>query len=742
MLSVERIFGEPNLSGIQISQILWRPDSQLFSYLRSTSNTEELWAFDITAGRRTRLLDFSKFAQPQPARLSRPHLRHRRFSLPPPPAVACQWSPVGDQMLLADGDSLYLFRPDTGALKSLPCGDGPVEDPKFSPDGRCVSFVRNYDLYLLQLASGQTMALTQGGSEECRNATADSLYSPGVSGNTAYRWSPDSSRIAFLQFEERGVTQYPLLDYLQPSGSISWQRYPLPGGRIQTVKVGVVEIPDRGGVPTPRWMEIAGDQESYLAQVNWLPDSRRLALQKLNRQQNKLDLSVCDVATSQAQHVLSEEDPAWINLNSLLQFFADGENFLWSAERGKGKFRHLYVYGLDGRERAQLTSGPWAAVGVSGFDEKNRAVYFVSFRRSWLEGRLERVRFQMDEQPLRIQPGAVEDLTPEPGTHMTTLSPDCAYFADLFSTVSTPNRLDLYRTDGSCVATVEENPVPALSKYRRSRVEFFQIPAARFGDPATDGIPLDAKLIKPPDFRRGRKYPVIVYVYGGPVPADETGLMRFVVNLWRPTPDLWFQVMAQKAYVIFCLDNRGANASPRGHAFELPIWKRLGEVELADQLAGVKYLKSLPFVDPARIGIFGGSFGGFMTLKALLTKPAVFKAGVAYAPVTDWSEYNAEFTEQYMQLPAQNEKGYKQCSPVHSAGRLRSKLLLIHGTEDDNVYPQHSLQMADALIEAGKEFELFLYPRADHTNVFFGVGDHGSVVDFYRRVTQFFLDNL
>ena len=215
-----------------------------------------------------------------------------------------------------------------------------------------------------------------------------------------------------------------------------------------------------------------------------------------------------------------------------------------------------------------------------------------------------------------------------------------------------------------------------------------------------------------------------------------------MVNLWRPFPDLWFQVMAQKGFVIFCLDNRGSNASPRGHAFEVPIYKRLGEIELADQLEGVRYLKSLPYVDPARIGIFGGSYGGFMTLNALLKKPDVFKAGAAYAPVTNWLEYTAEYTERYMTLPSQNKEGYKNSSPVNHAGRLRSKLLLIHGLDDTDVYLEHSMQMADALIQAGIEFELMLYPRGSHTDVFFGTGDKQSVRDLYRRLTQFFTDNL
>jgi dipeptidyl-peptidase 4 len=738
LLSVERICGEPSLSGIGISQISWSPDSKAVTYLRTEGDRNQLWAFYPATARRALLFDFSRIEQTPPPKI-RPRRRTRSLLKPPPPAgpLSYQWSPAGDQILLSNGGALFLLKPSTGQLKQLIGGDELLEAPQFSPDGGWVSFSRGYDLYLINLASGATKALTEGGSEEHRNATQDSLY-PGEL-TAAYWWSPDSRRIVYLRFDEQGVTQYPLIDYLSQSPDISRQRYPLPGARIPSVKVAVVGIAPDGEEKTPIWMETCGNEDFYLAQVNWLPDSCHIALQRLNRPQNKLELLLGNVETGEARRVLCEEDPAWINLNDCLYFFADGKYFLWSAERGN--FRHLYVYSREGWQLAQLTSGPWAAVRVASLDLREQTVYFISFRQSWLDCHLERLRFHMDAHSPEIRAGKVEDLTPESGTHLTTVSPDCSFFADLFSTTSVPPRLDLYRTDGSRVAVIEENPVPELSEYDLSHVEFFRIPAAKVGDP-TDGIPLDAKIIKPPDFRRQRKYPALVFVYGGPVPDDETGLDRFVVNTWRSFPDLWFQLMAQKGFLIFCLDNRGSNASPRGHAFEVPIHKRLGEIELADQLEGIKYLKSLSFVDPARIGIFGGSYGGFMTLNALLKKPDVFKAGAAYAPVTNWLEYEAEYTERYMTLPDQNEQGYKDSSPVHFAGRLRSKLLLIHGVDDTDVYLQHSIQMANALIQAGKEFELVLYPQGSHTDVFFGTGDKQSVRDLYRRLTQFFTDYL
>ncbi len=739
LLTVERICGEPSLSGIGISQIAWSPDSKLVTYLRTVGDGNQLWAFDRATARRELLFDFSRMEKATPPKVvQRPRARSRLQ--PPPPAgpPSYQWSPAGDQILLSNGGPLFVLKPSTGELKQLIGGDELLEAPQFSPDGRWVSFSRGYDLYVINLASGTTKALTRGGTEEHRNATLDALY-PGVL-CAAYWWSPDSLRIAYLRFDEQGVTQDPLIDYLSPSGNISRQRFPMPGAKIPSVKIGVVGVtPDSEG-KIPTWMETCGNEDFYLVQVNWLPDSRRIALQRLNRQQNKLELLLSNVDTGDAQRILCEEDPAWINLNDCLHFFADGKHFLWSAERGN--FRHLYVYSLAGQEVGQLTSGPWAVVRVGSFDVKERTVYFVSFRESWLNCRLERVRFQMDAHSPKIKAGETENLTPESGTHLTSLSPDCAFFADLFSTVSMPPRLDLYRTDGTRIAVIEENPVPELSKYGLFPVDFFQIPAAEVGDSATDRIPLEAKIIKPPDFEPRRKYPVLVYVYGGPIPDDETGLDRFVVDMWRPFPDLWFQVMAQKGFVIFCLDNRGSNASPRGHAFEVPIYKRLGEIELADQLEGVRYLKSLPFVDPARIGIFGGSYGGFMTLNALLKQPEVFKAGAAYAPVTNWLEYTAEYTERYMTLPSQNNEGYKNSSSVNYASRLRSKLLLIHGLADTDVYLEHTMQMADALIQAGNEFELMLYPRGSHTDVFFGTGDKQSVRDLYRRLSQFFTDNL
>jgi dipeptidyl-peptidase 4 len=739
LLTVDRICGEPSLSGIGISQIAWSPDSKLVTYLRSEEAGTQLWAFDRATARRELLFDFSRMEKAaSPKVVHRPRVRSRTKPPPSPGSWSYQWSPSGDRILLWSGGLLFVLTPSTGKLKQLVGGDEPLEAPQYSPDGRWVSYSRGYDLSVINLASGKTTALTEGGSEEHRNATLDSLY-PGVL-CAAYWWSPDSRRIAFLRFDEKGVAQEPLVNYLSPLETISRQRFPMPGAKIPTVKLGVLSVTIDSGGNAPAWMETCGNEDFYLVQVNWLPDSHHIVLQRLNRQQNKLELFLSDVEKGDAPRILCEEDPKWLNLNDCLYFFPDGKQFLWSAERGN--FRHLYVYSLAGEEVARLTSGPWAVVHVQSFDAKERTVYFVSFRKPWLDCRLERLRFQMDAHSPKITAGEIEDLTPEPGTHLTSLSPDCTCFADLFSTVSTPPRLNLYRTDGTRIAVIERNPVPELSKYGFSSVDFFQIPAAKVGSPANDRIPLDAKIIKPCNFQSRRKYPALVYVYGGPIPDDETGLDRFVVNLWRPFPDLWFQVMAQKGFVIFCLDNRGSNASPRGHAFEVPIYKRFGEIELADQLEGVRYLKSLPYVDPERIGIFGGSYGGFMTLNALLKKPDVFKAGAAYAPVTNWLEYTAEYTERYMTLPSQNEEGYKNSSPVNHASRLRSKLLLIHGLDDTDVYLEDSMQMTDAFIQAGIEFELMLYPRASHTDVFFGTGDKQSVRDLYRRLTRFFTDHL
>ncbi len=712
-LTVERIYGEPGLGGRLPSNLEWSPDGKLLTYVQRDKGKAEVWAYEVATGARRLLFDSAKL----------PKLASPPSGIGRQPGRTYQWSPRGNELLLAAQGQLYLLKLANGEVKPLTSAKEPAEDPKFSPDGNWVSFVRAYNLYVVNLASGKETALTRDGREEWMNGTLDWVYPEELSIRTGYWWSPDSGRIAYLQMDQRPVTRYPILDFLPYRGKVDWERYPKAGDANPVVRVGVMDIHR----PKAAWMDTGRDTDIYLARLDWLKDSRRVAIQRLNRHQNKLELLVADIENGRARVLLTEQDPAWVNVHDDLRFFSDGRRLLWASERDG--FRHLYVYSLEGQQLAQLTRGPWMVTGVAGLDEKNQAVWFSSTRRSPLERHLERISLKLNAQSLAVSAGEPAEITRQPGTHAPLLSPDFTFFLDTYSNTATPPRMSLYRSDGSQVAVLEENRVPELADYRLSPVQFLRVAAARVGHPS-DGIPLDALMVKPPDFDPSRKYPVLIHVYGGP--HGQT-----VRNAWLGTNGLWHQMMAQKGYLVFTLDNRGMAGPARGHAFEAPIHRRFGQVELADQLEGVKYLKSLPYVDPARIGIWGWSYGGYMTCYALLNAPEVFKAGAAGAPVADWRDYDTIYTERYMGLPQQNEEGYRRSSPVNQAPQLRGRLLLVHGAADDNVHLQNTVQLVNALVKAGKRFDLMIYPGQKH-----GFAAQEARIHVFNRIMQFFLDSL
>jgi len=679
-LTVDRIYAQPSLSGRLTRGIAWAPDNKRLSYFEVKGSGKdakpELWTMDTATGERARLVSAEILESALPAAPSKETQATGAGRRPP---AQYQWAPGGDALLFEGPHALAWFDLKNQASRVLVSGKEDLSDTKISPDGKYVSFVRENNLWLVSTADGKERALTAGGTEELRKGELDWVYPEELDLYTGYWWAPDSSAIAYLEMDERKVTQFSLLNFESFTGEAELQRYPVPGGTNPVVRVFVAPV--EGG--EARAMDLGTDADIYVTRVNWLPDSKRLAVQRLNRAQTIVDVLLCDAATGKSSTILSDKDDYWINVSDDLHFLKDSKRFLWSSERSG--YRHLYLCDFSGKPPLQLTKGDWEVDHVDAVDEVRGVVYFTATEKSPLERHLYRVG---------LDGSGFARITKEEGTHRVNVAPNAAVYVDTYSNASTPPRQDLYRADGTKLATLNENKVAELAEYHLSPVEFFTIKAH-------DGVTLNCSMIKPVNFDPAKKFPVIVYTYGGPH-------AQVVVNAWMGGGFLWHQMMAQKGYIIFSLDNRGS--AGRGHVFEEPIHYRFGAQELSDQRDGGEWLKLQPYVDAERIGIHGWSYGGHMTLHAMFEAPDIFKVGFAGGPVTDWHFYDTIYTERYMGLLPEHEQSYQESSPIKNPEKLKGKLLIAHGTGDDNVHYSNTLALVDDLIKAGKYVEVMGSP--------------------------------
>jgi dipeptidyl-peptidase-4 len=697
-VTIDAVIQQSNES--EAPQVVWAPDGKHFAYFEGSA----VMLYDVAAKSEKKLLSLEpleKSAVPVPE-AQRFDWRNRRVS-----EDSLEWTHSGKQLLLSVQGDLFFFSLDTGTWEQLTATPEAERDPKLSPDGSRVAFRRGHDLYVLEIATRQLARLTEDGTATLLNGELDWVYPEELDLGTAYWWSPDSKRIAYMQFDISHEFVYPQTSLTGLRAMAEPERYPQAGTANADVRVGVV--PATGGVT--RWMDLGETRGFLIARVYWTPDSTRLAVERMNRVQNRLDLLLADANAGTSRPILSEADPYWINHNDLFRFVGKDE-FLWGSERDG--FCHLYLYSLEGQQRKRLTEGDWEVTDVAGIDESQQKVYFVSTEASPLDRVLYSIKLNGKERTR---------ISRESGTHEISMSPTAEYYLDTFSSSSEPPRTDLHSINGERWS--------GFRAARHSLDEYSLQPAEIVQLKAQDGKLLYGRMVKPANFRSGEKYPAVVMVYGGPG-------VQTVSNSWDGAGSRqdsgWDQVLAARGFVVWQLDNRGSTG--RGHAFETPLYRRFGKTELADQLEGVRYLAGQGFVDPARIGIYGWSYGGFMTLYSLLNAPDVFRAGIAGAPVTNWRNYDTIYTERYLGLPSENAEGYRASSPVDYAAKLKAKLLIVHNIEDDNVLFQNTVQMTDALEQAGKLFDMVIYTGKSH-------GVTGPVrKQLLEKLTEFFEKNL
>ena len=701
VLTLENIFKDEIFKVTHPTRVMWAPDGGSFLYRLQDDDVDGLWRESVATGERVLVADWDDLmaglsgARPDYVKPAMDDVnRHPRVGNGP------VFSPDGRSYLFLHHEDLVLLDLASGNARYLTESPAPELYPVFSDDGTRLAFARDGDLYWLEVASGREHRLTdRGGRPELFNGVADWVHEEELDIQRSFWWSPDGRRIAYVQYDTSPVTTFPITDELDLIARLEEQKYPKAGGANAEVRLGVVEL----ATGATSWIP-TGVGDGYIARVGWLPEGRELWFQTLNRAQSRLELRFAPLEGGTSRLVLAEQDGAWINVRDDL-LFVDRQTFVWSSERDG--WRHLYLYGVDGRVIRRLTEGPWQVEEVYGLDGSRASVVVQANAEDLRERHLYAVR---------LDGGGTRLLVTQPGTHAAELSPNGRYLLDTWSNVTTPDRIELYDVSGGHVRTVHDGRIPAL--------DGIPLAAPEFGSVATeDGETLYTWTLRPPDFDPSRRYPVLVYVYGGPN-------SQLVVNRWGRERYLYYQNLARRGLIVFCLDNRGSWG--RGHEFEASIRGRLGEQELEDQVAGVRHLKTLPYVDPGRIGVYGGSYGGYMVLMAMNKAPEHFTVGVAYAPVTSWELYDTIYTERYMGLPPENPEGYRNSAPLNFAAGLDGKLLIVHGTMDNNVHLQNTLMMVEEYVKADKLFDLMVYPRVRH-----GIRVSNHRYHFHRLKTEF-----
>lgn len=586
-----------------------------------------------------------------------------------------------------------------------------ISYPSFSPDSNFISYVKNNNLHILNLDNKNVIDITADGDNEILNGLIDWVYGEEIYGRAnpnGYKWSSDSKYIAFYRMIERDVKKIPILEKKYPYEKIEYQYYPTAGTKNPDVLIMLYSVLDNRLIPVISSNEFGED--GYIPFYTFDKDTDNLYVFYVNRNQTKLDLYLYNIKSNTKKIIYSESDNYWINTQDLKDMFypLKGDSFIIASE--KDGFRHLYlIQNNDGKTKA-ITNGNYQVESLNFVDEDNKLIYFTSTNESPLERHLYTIKFNGIN---------LKKITKVNGTHSISINDTGKYYIDYYSNISRPTKVIMYTTDGIPYLTLDENNAPILN-YNITKPEFFT-----FSD--NEGNIFYCQLIKPVNFDNTKKYPLIVYVYGGPGSQS-------VRDMWGGNRYLFNQLLANKGYIIFTMDNRGSYG--RGKTWENILYKEFGKNELEDQLKGIEYLQSLGFIDENRIGIWGWSYGGYFTTYAMTKRPDIFKVGVAGAPVIDWKNYDTIYTERYLKLPKDNEEGYMQSSPLNYIENLTGDYLIIHGTADDNVHIQNSIQLISKAVELNKMINVMIYPGEMH-----GFGDISSI-NLYNYIYDFFTKHL
>ena len=704
-LTIEAIFAPGGLGGRGPENVEWSPDGTKLSFVQRDDEGEhgELWYVDAATGEKKVLLSAAKLASLAPdydkVKNEREKERLTRYHV-----AAYLWAPDSKHLIFDSQGQLWLFDLASGTAVQFTSAPDPSGDPKFSPDGNHVSYVRKHNLYVRPVSGKSEKQLTKDTGDDLFNGDIDWVYAEELAVRSNYFWSPDSKEIVFLHMDESKVPTYPITNWIPTHPTVDNEKYPKVGDANPVVKLGVANA----GGGKIRWISLPGDDEGYIPRFGWVRDGILWA-EVLNRNQDKMDLYFVDSKSGKSMKVLSETAPgAWVNVNDDFKVLKSGDRFLWSSWRDG--HTHLYLYSFDKQNplageaklERQLTQGDYEVMGVDAVDEAAGTVFFSSNK----DDPRQRHIFS-----IKLDGSGVQQLTADEGLYFGTFSDDGKHFEQTFMGPLTATRISLCAVGGACAPVWQAHDEFAEYGLRAPKYLEFK---------AEDGTTLYGRLLLPPDAPATGKIPLIVNIYGGPAAQ---------MVLKEPMSP-FDEILSRQGFAIFAVDNRGTPG--RDRKFQAAIRHEFGAIELKDQLTALdQLLAQYPQLDKDRMAIWGWSNGGSMTLYAM-THSERFRAGVAVAPVTDQINYDTIYTERYMGQLKDDPKGYAESNVTTDAAKLHGALLMAHGTGDDNVHFQNSVQMIDALIKAGKQFRLMIYPNKTHsisgtdarTHLFHMIDDH------------------
>ncbi len=718
-LTIDAIFGTTSLTGRTPRGVKISPDGKRVGFLRGREDDQyqlDLWVYDVKDHRMWRVIDSKALLPEENLTDSEKARRERERTAAMHGILSYEWAPDGRRVLFHLGDVLYLYdltKYPESAFRKITDGRG-IIDPKVSPKGRYVSWVRDQNLYVMDLASGTVRQLTSDGGGTLHNAEAEFIAQEEMDESSGYWWAPNDSLIAYKQFDESPVPVVRRFEVYSDRTDVVEERYPGAGDSNVVVHLGVIS--PTGG--ETRWIDLGPDIDIYLARVDWMPDGHTVTYQRQTRDQKHLDLVAVNAATLTQKILLTEQSNTWVNLNRDLHFLKRQSAFIWGSERTG--YHHLYLYGDDGELIRPLTGGTWTIDGLQAVDEATGLVYFTSNRDVVIDRQVYTARLDGDptQTPVRISSGD--------GWHTAIFADaadEVALYVESFSDPVTPSQTSIRGPGGRFLSWIEENKLDEnhpFWKYREALV------TPEYGTlTADDGQLLEYEICKPADLDPARRYPVVISVYGGP--GGQTAR--------RGWPSLFDLCLVQEGYIVFTLDNRGS--ARRGRKFADALYHRMGDVEVRDQLVGIQWLKKQPYVDTAHIGVFGWSYGGYMAVMMLAKASDQLAAGVAGAPVTDWRVYDTHYTEHYLGTPQENAAGYDSSAVFGVLGGLTSPLLLLHGMADDNVLFANTTLLMTALQTQGTQFTLMTYPGGKH-----GLSTPAMKKHAYHLISDFFKEKL